>query len=206
MTPSARVTLVSATESIVTLMAGVMTFAMGDEELGWLLILLSLIGGTVGAGFIYLGRQSMARATALSSRPTEGRLDTATAGTMPIKKDTADIMPMRWAGKASVPSGLGYVLVGPPLAVLELREGRLLLGVRPRIVELLFRMVFGTERLAITPDDNVVILSFQRGLGPAGIELRIPHSPSYYFWTRRRDEVIAAAAALGFEVATEETS
>ena len=200
MTPSARVSLISATESIVTLIAGVVTLVMG-KEFGWLLILLSLIGGTIGAGFIFLGRQSMAHVTALSLRRTKGRTDTPTAGEILSKRDTVDVMPMRWVGSARVPSTLGYVIVGPPLAVVEVRQGGLLFRVRPRIAGILF----GIENLMVTPDDNVVILPAQRR-GSTGIELRMSQRPSYYFWTKRRDEVMVAAAAVGLEVSGAETA
>jgi len=38
-----------------------------------------------------------------------------------------------------------------------------------------------------------------------GIEVRLPGQPSYYFWTRDWQNLIAALKAAGFDVADEET-
>jgi hypothetical protein len=201
-TPSARVWVFWATASIVTLIAGVAVLVIANEELGWLLILLSLIGGIMGAGFIYLGRQSMSRATSLSMHRAQGRDDITSTETILPKKAAAGVIPARWTVAASVPSPLGYVLVGLPLAVVEVRESGLRFWVRPRIAGILF----GIENLTITPEDNVVFLPVQRRRDSIGIELRMPQRPSYYFWTKRRDELMAAAAALGLEVSKAETA
>jgi hypothetical protein len=43
-----------------------------------------------------------------------------------------------------------------------------------------------------------------RRLGMRGVQVRLPGQPSYYFWTRDRQDLIAALAAAGFDIADEE--
>jgi hypothetical protein len=98
-----------------------------------------------------------------------------------------------------VPSPLGYAVVTIPLAVLELAEARLVLRVRPGIV----RMMFGIENLVVAPREEIVIYP-ARGWSLDGIEVRLGNQPSYYFWTKERRQVLAAAAIAGFNVSDQE--
>jgi hypothetical protein len=198
-TLSARVSLACATGCILTLSAGAVTLVIGNKGLGWWLISLSLIGGVIGAGFIVLGQQSMARAAALSSQRSGALANAFADGKDPSKKTKADAVQTRWVGSASVPSSLGYVVVTQPLAVLEVRQTGLSFRVRPRLA----RTIFGIKDLVVIPGNGVVVFPARR-LGAVGVEVRIPEQPSYYFWTKRRNEVMATAASLGLEVSDQE--
>jgi hypothetical protein len=110
--------------------------------------------------------------------------------------------------------------VGVWRAVLDVAPARIELRVRPPVVRVLLLM----EDLMAVPDDGVVVFPAHqeddRGRwGRKGVEIRGAGSsrywdrrwgrrgarmPSYYFWTRQRDEVLAAAAAAGFEVSGQE--
>src|SRR5262245_40344209 len=104
-----------------------------------------------------------------------------------------------WSGAATVPSRLGYAQVGLLMAVLEIEGRRLGVRVRPGFA----RRMFGIQNLAVTPSDGVVVFP-ARNLGQQGIEVRPKSGRSYYFWTNRSREVLACAAAAGFDVSAEE--
>ena len=126
----------------------------------------------------------------------------------------------RWVGAARLPSGLSPEPVGVLRAVLDVAPARIKLRVRPPVVRVLLLM----EDLSAIPGDGVVIFPAHqedhRGRwSRRGIEIQVAGSsrywdrrwgrqgarmPSYYFWTRERDEVLAAAAGAGFEVSGQE--
>lgn len=94
---------------------------------------------------------------------------------------------------------MGYTDVGMPLAVIEVDAGVLRLRVRPSLV----RWMFGIENLEVFPDPGTVIYP-ARKFGQTGIEIRRERTPSYYFWTAERSNLLATLAAAGFQVSTEE--
>jgi hypothetical protein len=158
---------------------GLVLLATGQVELGFWVVLSGLAGAVINAVLIVRGQHSMMHATALAVRDTQKR--------------------RRWVGAARVPSPLGYAVVTIPLAVLELAEARLVLRVRPGIV----RMMFGIENLVVAPREEIVIYP-ARGWSLDGIEVRLGNQPSYYFWTKERRQVLAAAAIAGFNVSDQE--
>ena len=125
----------------------------------------------------------------------------------------------RWAGRARVPSGLSPQPVGVLRAVLIVAPARIELRVPPVVRTLLLM-----EDLNVLPGDAPVIFpAHQTGsLGPRGIAIEVTHfssrywqrrwgrlgarMPAYYFWTSRREQVLTAAAAAGFDVSGEEQS
>jgi hypothetical protein len=106
---------------------------------------------------------------------------------------------MRWVGSASAPGALGYVDIGILLAVMEVGAGVLSIRVRPALI----RMMFGIQNLQTVPDLRTEIFPAHK-FGQAGIEVRREGKPSYYFWTDRRSDLLAALTASGFRVSTEE--
>jgi hypothetical protein len=126
-----------------------------------------------------------------------------------------------WTGRARLPSLLGaYEPVSVPSAVLKISPGRLGLRVRSAFVRSLLVM----EDLTAAPADGVTIYPAREvgRRGRPGLAILAPHFrprrwnrrwgrlgasvPPYYFLTRERDAVLAAAAAAGFEVGDEEWS
>jgi hypothetical protein len=113
-----------------------------------------------------------------------------------------DTTTRRWSGVVYVPSAMGYVRATPPLGVLEVAPGRIGLRVRPTFV----RATFGAETLDVTVGQDVVVFPARRSRpqGLEGIGIRVPRRQSFYFWNHDRSEVLAAAAAAGFEVSHQE--
>jgi hypothetical protein len=137
-------------------------------------------------------------------------------------RDLADSTASRsWTGPARLPSVLGaYEPVRVPSAVLEISPGRIGLRVRSAFVKSLLVM----EDLTAAPGDGVTLYPAREvgRWGRPGIAILAPHFrprrwnrrwgrrgasvPPYYFLTREREAVLAAAAAAGFEVGDAEWS
>lgn len=103
-----------------------------------------------------------------------------------------------------------------------------MLNVAPERIELrvppLLRTLLLMEDVTAVPRDGAAIFpAHQTGLGgPRGVAIEVIHfssrhwdrrwgrsgarMPAYYFWTSERDQVLAAAAAAGFEVSDREQS
>jgi hypothetical protein len=97
---------------------------------------------------------------------------------------------------------MGYGRATPPLGVLEVAPGLIVLRVRPAIV----RVMFGVEPLNVTAGQDVAVFpaSKKRPQGLEGIGIRVPGRQPFYFWNQNRSEVLAAVAAAGFEVSDQE--
>jgi hypothetical protein len=115
---------------------------------------------------------------------------------------SAPVAPMRrWIGGASLPGRLGRMNATAPLAVLALEGSQLTLQVRPAWLVQLFG---ATARYVARSSDGIEVFPTRGMLRSSGIALKPPDRATRYFWTRRREEVLAAAAAEGFAVSWEE--
>ncbi len=93
----------------------------------------------------------------------------------------------KWRGTASVPARTGYVdLAG--LGVFVLAGDHLAIRGRGEMVT----------------DATTCRIYHAKRPGARGLEVRLPGQPSYYFWTRNQQQLIAALKAVGFDVADEE--
>jgi hypothetical protein len=97
---------------------------------------------------------------------------------------------------------MGYVHASRPLGLLEVASGRIGLRVRLPIA----RLIFGIENLNMTAGQGIIVFPARRlrFQGLDGIEIRVPGRLSSYFWNSNRSEVLAAIAAVGFEVSDQE--
>jgi hypothetical protein len=131
----------------------------------------------------------------------------------------------QWTGGARMLSGWDHEPLGT-WAVLDIMPGRIELRVRPAILRAL-QMI---EDVSVTPGDGVVVhpahqtatSRFQRVRPGVALQIDRPRArywqrkwgrrsdprywPAYYFWTSDRDQVLAIAAAAGFEVSSLEQS
>lgn len=192
-----RMLTVSSAGLIVALAFGAALVASGRSTIGWWFVLSGVIGSAVLAVAVLRGQRSLGRATQSWDDAVPGRVSSrrsATAG-----ESDAAFKPRRWVGSASVPGSMGYVEIGVLLAVAEVRQHLLVLRVRPALI----RLMFGIDNLTVVPDDGAVIFPAHK-FGQEGIEIRLNGRPSYYFWTGQRHDLLASAAAAGFEVSAEE--
>jgi hypothetical protein len=131
----------------------------------------------------------------------------------------------RWTGGARMLSGWDYEPLGT-WAVLDIMPGRIELRVRSAVLGALQRI----EDVSVAPGDAVVVHPARQTAKPPfhrlrpGVALQIDRPrarywqhewdrqgnlsrwPAYYFWTSDRDQVLATAAAAGFEVSSLEQS
>jgi hypothetical protein len=92
---------------------------------------------------------------------------------------------------------MGYISVGMFLAVVDVSPGRLSMRARPAFIA----SGFGLSRLEVTPQDGLTIYPAHK-FAQEGIEIRIPGSPSYYFWVKDRLELIDVISAAGLACQT----
>lgn len=189
----------SATGMATTLLAGFILITQGEAGLGWWLVFIAVPGSAIVIAMALRGQRTVTR---LSRKAASDSSVIEALHPVPVREGAPVIERgphRRWTGAASVPGGMGYVEVGLFLAVAELGDRGLVLRVRPGVV----RLMFAIENLTVHPADGAVIYP-ARALGRSGIEIRVGGRPSYYFWSDRRSELLAALAAAGFEVSAEE--
>ena len=106
----------------------------------------------------------------------------------------------RWTGAGLIPArGFGYWSATIPLVLMELDHGGLTVRIRPA----LFGKLVGAKVLTATAGDGVEALLVRNSAAFQGIEFRPPRRSSFYFFTTRRDAVLAALAEAGFTVSSE---
>jgi hypothetical protein len=87
-----------------------------------------------------------------------------------------------------------------PLVVLTLSANRLSLQVRPWFLA----KITGIQMLEVEASDDAVIYPVSSRLGTRGIEIRMLHRQSYYFWPRKDyTELLPTLSASGFAVSGE---
>jgi hypothetical protein len=134
----------------------------------------------------------------------------------------------RWTGGARMLSGFPWEPARVLWAELEIAPGRIDLRVRSRAMQVIRQI----DEISVAPGDGVVI-SPGRQTAPErfqreryGIAIWVPGAearhwrlrhvhrksrssftfkwPNYYFWTDEREQVLATAAAAGFDVSAQE--
>jgi hypothetical protein len=85
------------------------------------------------------------------------------------------------------------------MVVLELDHGALTVRMRPAFLA----GIFAAKVLTACASDGIEIFLVRNGAMFPGIEFRPPRRSSFYFFTRRRDAVLAALVAAGFSVSSE---
>jgi len=203
LTPAKRALGLYSVGTLILLSAGGFLVARGSSSYGWWLVALGLANASVPAIMLARERRQATADAAVGAKDVhrlayrEGQMVSMFGGT------GRDATVRRWVSVAHVPSKMGYVLVTWPLGVLEVSPGRIGLRVRLAIT----RAVFGIETLDAHVGEGIVVYPAHRpalgGYG-SGIEIRLPGRPSFYFWTEKRAEVLAAIAAVGFEVSDQE--
>lgn len=95
----------------------------------------------------------------------------------------------RWVGGMVMPRRISTTF---PVAVLEIAGAKLEMRIRPRW----FRALLGAGTLEAFPGDGTVLFPVRLvGVGIGG-----PGRPTWYFRTFATDDILAVAAAAGFEV------
>jgi hypothetical protein len=95
----------------------------------------------------------------------------------------------RWVGGMVMPRRVSTTF---PVAVLEIGSAKLEMRIRPRW----FRALLGARTLEALPGDGTVLFPVRLvGVGIGG-----PGRPTWYFRTFATDDILAVAAAAGFEV------
>jgi hypothetical protein len=95
----------------------------------------------------------------------------------------------RWVGGMVVPRRVSTTF---PVAVLEIASARLEMRIRPRW----FRALLGAGTLEAFAGDGTVLFPVRL----VGVGIRGPSRPTWYFRTFATDDILAVAAAAGFEV------
>jgi hypothetical protein len=106
----------------------------------------------------------------------------------------------RWIGGANMIGTLGRVSATGPFGVLELSQGRLTLDVKPRWLA----KVFGLTPLSVTADEVSQIFPAKGQLRSPGVGIFMPDRHVSYFFTGRREEILAALQAAHFPVSWDE--
>jgi hypothetical protein len=102
----------------------------------------------------------------------------------------ANTEPMRrWAGGMVLPRRVSTTF---PVAVLEIAGAKLEMRIRPGR----FRALLGAGTLETFPADGTVLFPVRL----IGVGIRKPGRPTWYFRTFATDDILAVAAAAGFEI------
>lgn len=152
--------------SIGAMAAGSYLAATGNSKIGAVIVFAG-VSGTLGVVMVIRGRRSL-RASAVDLRRGAEHGVIIPGPAAVTDAGTGDAAAMRWVGAARVPSALGFMEVGSRLAVLEVRQGSLVMRVRPRLV----RLMFGMKNLAVDPADGAVCFPAAGAL-LKGVEIRL---------------------------------
>jgi hypothetical protein len=176
------------TLGVVSLLVGVAFFSTtGSTGFALVWVALALLVTAFNAVMLLRARRSDGATTGVALTPPEASLPV-----VPVR---------RWIGGASIPGRLGRMNATAPLAVLVLDGTQLCLQLRPAW---LVRLFGGTAQYLVGISDGVEVFPTRGMFGTAGISLQPPSGVRRYFWTKRREEVLAAAASAGFSVTWEE--
>ena len=105
-----------------------------------------------------------------------------------------------WAGGGAIPSRhFGYWYATTPLVQVHLVGRCLTVRIRP----VLFGRLLGADTLSAVPADGITAYRVRSNATWPGIEFRSPRRPSFYFFTRRREMVLAALSQQGFVVSSQ---
>lgn len=107
---------------------------------------------------------------------------------------------LRWAGAGMIPARhFGYWHATSPLVQVHLFGDCLTVRIQPGLV----RRLVGAETLSAVPIDGIIAYRVHSNAAWQGIEFRSPRRPSFYFFTRRREAVLAALSETGFTVSAQ---
>src|SRR5262245_30139002 len=107
---------------------------------------------------------------------------------------------LRWTGAGLIPARhFGYWQATVPLVQVGLLGDRLTV----RIQAVLFGRLVGAEALSAVPADGITAYRVRSNATWQGIEFRPRQRPSFYFFTRRREAVLAALSETGFAVSSQ---
>jgi hypothetical protein len=95
----------------------------------------------------------------------------------------------------NIPAGFGRVSATFPMAVLEISGRTLVFSIRPRWA----RRLIGADTLTVTAGDGTVLFPVEQ-LAGIGVGVRPVDQPAWYFRSLTPGNILAAAAAAGFEV------
>lgn len=101
----------------------------------------------------------------------------------------------RWTGGLNVPVSFGRLSATLPLAVLEISGTMLVFRIRPRWVQALV----GAQSLRLSAGDGTVVFPVEQ-LAGIGVGVRPVGQSAWYFRSFSRGDILAAAAAAGFDV------
>jgi hypothetical protein len=101
----------------------------------------------------------------------------------------------RWTGGANVPVASGRISATFPLAVLEINNGTLVFRIRPRWLQ----AIVGAQTLKVSAGDGTVLFPVDQ-LAGIGVGVRPIGQPAWYFRSFTQNDILAAAAAVGFQV------
>lgn len=183
--------------AIAAVAAGIILVIIGDGAAGAYWIAIGFCGTLITAVYLQRARRQrleLIRDGEESSESPEHRTSEGRSASM------ADSGARRWVGAGTMPSSLGYMQATIPLAVMELSGRRLVVRLRPRLLG----KITGTNSLEIEPASGVTVLPVRSNWTWQGMEIRVQGRQSYYFWTRKRAEIMAALAAAGFDISSEE--
>ena len=94
-----------------------------------------------------------------------------------------------------VPMGFGRLSATFPMAILEISDSTLVFRIRPRWVQALV----GAQMLTVSAGDGTVLFPVEQ-LAGIGVGVRPLGQPAWYFRSFSRGNILAAAAAAGFDV------
>jgi hypothetical protein len=183
----AGVTVVTAT--------GACLLAVGQGQIGALMVIIGLGSSIISVSYIVSGRR-MWQAAANDYSGEREMISRFPLPTTQLKGNMTDTSFHRWVGAGTMPGNLGYMQATLPLAVLELAGPALIFRLRPRFLAKLT----GIQALVIRPGDDVAITPVKSKATWQGIEINVPGTPAYTFWTTSRAEILSSLENVGFTV------